>query len=185
MGLRILRRACARAHVRGRQMGRRSTGSGWSRACSTASSARRSPRSPSSRFGPGLASSADQARRRPCRADGHRPRLPWASTSSPSILLPLAEATAIGFSVPIFSTLLAALLLARTDRRRGAGARCSLGFVGVLVIVQPGGGHIALTGGLVAIAAAFVDRLRDHRHPPARRDRGRGDHRLLVRRQQR
>ena len=69
-------------------------------------------------------------------------------------LLPMAEATAIGFSVPIFSTLLATLML---GERAGAwrwGAILA-GFAGVLVIVQPGSGHIALTGGLVAIAAAL------------------------------
>jgi drug/metabolite transporter (DMT)-like permease len=69
-------------------------------------------------------------------------------------LLPMAEATAIGFSVPIFSTLLATLVL---GERAGAWRWAAIlaGFAGVLVIVQPGSGHIALTGGLVAIAAAL------------------------------
>ena len=70
-------------------------------------------------------------------------------------MLPMAEATAIGFSVPIFSTLLAAILL---DERTGIwrwGAVLA-GFAGVMVIVQPGSGHIALTGGIVAIAAALT-----------------------------
>ncbi len=69
-------------------------------------------------------------------------------------LLPMAEATAIGFSVPIFSTLLATLVLGeRTGVWRWAAILA--GFAGVLVIVQPGSGHIALAGGLVAIAAAL------------------------------
>ena len=69
-------------------------------------------------------------------------------------LLPMAEATAIGFSVPIFSTLLATLVLGeRTGAWRWAAILA--GFAGVLVIVQPGSGHIALAGGLVAIAAAL------------------------------
>ena len=98
-------------------------------------------------------------------------------------LLPMAEATAIGFSVPIFSTLLAAILLGEKTGPWRWGAVLA-GFIGVLVIVQPGSGHIALTGGLVAHRRGADHRLRDHRHPPARRDRGRGDDRLLVRREQ-
>jgi drug/metabolite transporter (DMT)-like permease len=70
-------------------------------------------------------------------------------------LLPMAEATAIGFSVPIFSTLLAAILLREKTGIWRWGAVLA-GFAGVLVIVQPGYGHIALTGGLVAIAAALT-----------------------------
>ena len=70
-------------------------------------------------------------------------------------LLPMAEATAIGFSVPIFSTLLAAILLREKTGPWRWGAVLA-GFVGVMVIVQPGDGHIALTGGLVAIAAALT-----------------------------
>ena len=70
------------------------------------------------------------------------------------MLLPLAEATAIGFSVPIFSTLLAALVLGERTGAWRWGA-VILGFCGILVIVQPGSGHVALYGGLVAIAAAL------------------------------
>jgi drug/metabolite transporter (DMT)-like permease len=68
-------------------------------------------------------------------------------------LLPLAEATAIGFSVPIFATLLAAVVLREPTGRWRWGA-IVIGFIGVLVIVQPGSGHISLHGGLVAIGAA-------------------------------
>ena len=70
------------------------------------------------------------------------------------ILLPLAEATAIGFSVPIFSTLLAALVLGERTGPWRWGA-VILGFIGVLVIVQPGGSHIDMNGGLVAVGAAL------------------------------
>ena len=69
-------------------------------------------------------------------------------------VLPLAEATAIGFSVPIFATLLAALVLGEPTGRWRWGAILA-GFVGVLVIVQPGSGHIATYGGLVAVGAAL------------------------------
>lgn len=67
-------------------------------------------------------------------------------------LLPLAEATAIGFSVPIFATLLAAVVLREPTGRWRWGA-VIVGFVGVLVIVQPGSGHISAYGGLVALGA--------------------------------
>ncbi|HEX8937152.1 MAG TPA: DMT family transporter [Sphingomicrobium sp.] len=70
------------------------------------------------------------------------------------VLLPLAEATSIGFSVPIFATLLAALVLGEaTGRWRWSAVM--IGFVGVLVIVQPGSGHIGTYGGTVAVAAAL------------------------------
>ncbi|HVM22314.1 MAG TPA: DMT family transporter [Sphingomicrobium sp.] len=70
------------------------------------------------------------------------------------ILLPLAEATAIGFSVPIFATLLAALLLREPTGPWRWGA-VIVGFAGVLLIVQPGSGHIGTYGGAVALAAAL------------------------------
>ena len=67
-------------------------------------------------------------------------------------LLPLAEATAIGFSVPIFATLLAAVVLREPTGRWRWGAIVA-GFVGVLIIIQPGSGHISTYGGLVALGA--------------------------------
>ena len=74
------------------------------------------------------------------------------------MLLPMAEATAIGFSVPVFSTLLAALFLGERTGPWRWGA-VLLGFAGVVIIVQPGTGHVALTGGMVAIAAALTTAL--------------------------
>ena len=69
------------------------------------------------------------------------------------MLLPLAEATAIGFSVPIFATLLAAAVLGEPTGKWRWGA-VIVGFIGVLVIVQPGSGHVSAYGGAVAIGAA-------------------------------
>jgi len=71
------------------------------------------------------------------------------------ILLPLAEATAIGFSVPIFSTVLAALVLGEATGKWRWGA-VAAGFAGVLLIVQPVGGHVPLHGAAVALAAALM-----------------------------
>jgi drug/metabolite transporter (DMT)-like permease len=74
----------------------------------------------------------------------------WAVT-----LLPLAEATSFGFSVPIFATILSALLLGEaTGRHRWSAV--VLGFVGVLIVLQPGGGAIPPGGALVALAGAVL-----------------------------
>jgi drug/metabolite transporter (DMT)-like permease len=71
------------------------------------------------------------------------------------ILLPPAEATAIGFTMPIFGTIMGALLLKEaTGIHRWAAVL--LGFVGVLVMVRPGGGHFAALGVGVAVAAAIL-----------------------------
>lgn len=71
------------------------------------------------------------------------------------ILLPLAEATTIGFSVPIFSVVLAALVLHEPTGKWRWGAAAA-GFAGVLVIVQPGSGEVPLLGASVALAAALL-----------------------------
>lgn len=71
------------------------------------------------------------------------------------IQLPLAEATTIGFSVPIFSVILAALLLGERTGKWRWGA-VAAGFAGVLLIVQPGSGHVPLLGASVALAAAVL-----------------------------
>ena len=59
------------------------------------------------------------------------------------ILLPLAEATTINFTVPIWAVLLSIVLL----REKVGVWRWSavlLGFAGILVIAQPGAGHFPL-----------------------------------------
>ncbi|QNN68639.1 DMT family transporter [Sphingomonas lutea] len=71
------------------------------------------------------------------------------------IMLPLAEATAIGFTVPIFSVVLAALVLGEPTGRWRWGA-VAIGFVGVLLIVQPGRDAVPLDGASVAILAALL-----------------------------
>lgn len=71
------------------------------------------------------------------------------------ILLPLADATAIGFSVPIFSTILAALVLGEATGKWRWGAVLA-GFVGVVLIVQPGRNVVPLEGAAVALAGALL-----------------------------
>src|SRR6476620_12668520 len=71
------------------------------------------------------------------------------------ILLPLAEATTIGFSVPIFSVILAAAVLGEpTGKWRWSAV--AAGFAGVLLIVQPGSGDVPLLGASVALVAALM-----------------------------
>ena len=71
------------------------------------------------------------------------------------ILLPLAEATTFGFTTPIFAVILSVILLKdRVGIYRAAAV--GLGFVGVLVIAQPGDGHIPLMGASVALGGAFM-----------------------------
>lgn len=77
-----------------------------------------------------------------------------ALTFSTLLLLPLAEATTIGFSMPIFATVLGALILHEpTGWRRWAAVLA--GFAGVVIVTQPGSGHIALAGVLTGLGAAF------------------------------
>ena len=71
------------------------------------------------------------------------------------IMLPLAEATAIGFTVPIFAVILAALLLAEPTGKWRWGAVVA-GFLGVLIIVRPGAGEVRVAGATVAIVGALI-----------------------------
>ncbi len=71
------------------------------------------------------------------------------------ILLPLAEATTINFTVPIWAVLLSILLL-KEKVGLWRWSAVLLGFGGVLVIAQPGDGHFPLYGALVALGGAFM-----------------------------
>jgi drug/metabolite transporter (DMT)-like permease len=67
-------------------------------------------------------------------------------------LAPLAKVTALGFSAPLFATVLAFLVLGETIRARRITALI-VGYLGALVIVRPG--FVALdTGSLYALASA-------------------------------
>ena len=71
------------------------------------------------------------------------------------LLLPLAEATTIGFTVPIFATILAVLLLGERSGIHRWSAVVA-GFIGVLIVIRPGGGTIPLAGAAVALTSAFM-----------------------------
>ncbi|WP_292034766.1 MULTISPECIES: DMT family transporter [unclassified Brevundimonas] len=71
-------------------------------------------------------------------------------------LLPLADATTIGFTAPIFATLLSILFLKeKVGPHRWTAV--ALGFLGVLIMVRPGAeGAPPLAGLLFALGGAFV-----------------------------
>ena len=71
------------------------------------------------------------------------------------ILLPLAEATTMNFTAPIWAVILSTLLL---KEKVGAWRWSAVlfGFGGVILIAQPGSGHIPLFGALVALGGAFM-----------------------------
>ncbi len=71
------------------------------------------------------------------------------------ILLPLAEATTLGFTGPMFAVVLSILLLKESVGIWRWGAVLA-GFLGILVIAQPGGGALPLYGAAVALGGAFM-----------------------------
>ena len=70
-------------------------------------------------------------------------------------LLPLAQAVALNFTVPLFATLGAALILREVVRARRWSATL-VGFLGVLIILRPGTTEISFVTGLPVLAALFM-----------------------------
>lgn len=73
-------------------------------------------------------------------------------------LMPIAEATAIGFMGPIVATLLSIVLLKEAVGIHRWTA-IAAGFAGVLIVVQPGSGHLPLIGAVVGLAGVAVTSL--------------------------
>lgn len=71
------------------------------------------------------------------------------------ILLPLAEATTLQFTVPIFATILGALVLKEPTGWHRWGAVLA-GFAGVVIVAQPGSGNFPLVGALVGLTSALL-----------------------------
>jgi drug/metabolite transporter (DMT)-like permease len=70
-------------------------------------------------------------------------------------LLPLAEATTLQFTVPIFATILGAILLGEpTGWHRWVAVLT--GFAGVLIVAQPGGVHFPLGGALAGLSYGLI-----------------------------
>lgn len=71
------------------------------------------------------------------------------------VLLPLAEATSIGFTMPIFATILSAIFLGeKTGLRRWSAVL--VGFVGVVIMAHPESANFASVGLFVALGGAFI-----------------------------
>lgn len=91
------------------------------------------------------------------------------------MLLPLAEATVLGFLSPVFAVILAAILLSeKVGRIRWTAV--ALGFAGVLIIAGPDRSHLPLQGLAVGIGAAFMVALVSIQL----RDLGRTEHPLTT-----
>jgi drug/metabolite transporter (DMT)-like permease len=71
------------------------------------------------------------------------------------ILLPLAEATVMNFTAPIWAVILAMWLL-KEHIGIWRWSAVAAGFIGIVVIAQPGGGHIPPFGAAVALGGAFM-----------------------------
>ena len=69
-------------------------------------------------------------------------------------LLPLADLTALGFTAPLWATVLAVLLLGEKVRWRRWAATL-IGFAGVVVILQPGFVEVHWASGLVLFSSAM------------------------------
>ena len=95
-----------------------------------------------------------------------RPNRPWAHvwrsslgltsmglTFQALILLPLADATAINFTAPIFATVLSFVILKEAVGWHRWSA-VLIGFVGVLIVARPGGSSLPALGVLIALVAA-------------------------------
>lgn len=70
-------------------------------------------------------------------------------------LIPLAEAQTLWFTTPLFATMLAALVLKEQVGWHRWGA-VVVGFIGVLLVVQPQTGHLPLAGAITGLAAGFT-----------------------------
>lgn len=68
--------------------------------------------------------------------------------------LTLANATALSFTAPLFATILAALVLGETVRRRRWSATL-VGFIGVMIVMRPSVSGISF-GETLALAGAFL-----------------------------
>ncbi|RDE05546.1 DMT family transporter [Sphingomonas aracearum] len=71
------------------------------------------------------------------------------------LLLPLAEASTFGFTVPIFAVVLSALVL-KEPTGPWRWAAVGIGFAGVAIALQPGGHHVSAFGAAVALTGAVL-----------------------------
>lgn len=71
------------------------------------------------------------------------------------LLMPLAEATTLQFTVPIFATIFGGLVLGEAIGWHRWGAVCA-GFLGVLIVAHPSGAHFSLVGTAVGLTSGLL-----------------------------
>lgn len=71
------------------------------------------------------------------------------------VSLPLAESTTIGFTMPIFATILGAVILREPTGWHRWGAVIT-GFIGVVIVAQPGSAMLPPLGALSALGGALI-----------------------------
>ncbi|WP_157220743.1 DMT family transporter [Flavisphingomonas formosensis] len=91
------------------------------------------------------------------------------------ILLPLPVATTLGFTAPLFALLLGVAFFGQRASRECAAA-VLLGFLGVLILVEPGRSALPLPGTVCGLAGAFMVALISYQL----RDLARTEHPLSV-----
>jgi drug/metabolite transporter (DMT)-like permease len=74
---------------------------------------------------------------------------------SAAMLLPLAEATTLGFTTPLFAVVISALVI-RQHVGPWRWAAVTLGFAGVLIVAQPGHVPVSLLGVAAGLTAGLV-----------------------------
>jgi drug/metabolite transporter (DMT)-like permease len=94
------------------------------------------------------------------RPGGHALRAVFGMTNmalnfGSTILLPLAAATVFGFTTPIFAVIIAALFL-REHVGPWRWAAVLLGFIGVVIVAQPGGEALSPLGTAMALATGVT-----------------------------
>ena len=70
-------------------------------------------------------------------------------------ILPLAETQALWFATPLFATILSAIILREAVGVHRWGA-VALGFIGVLIVVQPQAGHLPILGAATGLTSALL-----------------------------
>jgi drug/metabolite transporter (DMT)-like permease len=76
-------------------------------------------------------------------------------TFAASVLLPLAESTALGFTTPLFAVILAATVL-RQPVGPWRWTAVALGFAGVLIVTQPGHAPISPLGTAAGLGSGLI-----------------------------
>ena len=103
---------------------------------------------------------ADLASLKPNRFSAHFVRALFGITGMALVygavtLLPLAEATTLNFTAPIFAVILAMVLL-KEEIGRYRWTAVAIGFAGILIVTQPGNATIDPFGVAIGLGGAFM-----------------------------